>query len=223
MVAIQSISRPRGMHRQIREEVRKKQDFRCYWCGSAMIDDGDCVLTHIIPLSSGGKHEKENLVANCHACNVTKEGISVESLSIILAAKSGISVNDYRFWGEIHQERKIASQVTSGFLLAAKAQFPKETLALVDGVISDCLGHYYCIWDRNYSKPEKQVYIVKTTVNAYSQELFGFYVLAEASPQLFECQEQITDNLDNIVAAAYPMDVFQAASECFEGYEDEFA
>tara|TARA_Y100000815_G_C13234295_1_gene459273 strand:+ start:319 stop:825 length:507 start_codon:yes stop_codon:yes gene_type:complete len=48
----------------------KKQKKLCYWCGN------DCRrsfhVDHYKPLSSGGKHEVENLVISCPQCNWRK-------------------------------------------------------------------------------------------------------------------------------------------------------
>jgi 5-methylcytosine-specific restriction endonuclease McrA len=49
-------------------EIKKRYKYRCVYCG------GKCKLEmdHIIPISKGGNHVKENIVPACHSCNSRK-------------------------------------------------------------------------------------------------------------------------------------------------------
>lgn len=51
--------------------IIKRQKSRCYWCKTktkAKLLEMD----HVIPLSKGGHHTKENVVGACHECNSRK-------------------------------------------------------------------------------------------------------------------------------------------------------
>jgi len=48
----------------------KKQKKTCHWCGRSCRERFH--VDHVMPLSKGGKHERENLVIACPTCNLTK-------------------------------------------------------------------------------------------------------------------------------------------------------
>jgi 5-methylcytosine-specific restriction endonuclease McrA len=49
---------------------RKAAPKVCYWCGKDC--KKDFAVDHYVPLSRGGKHQKDNLVIACPPCNATK-------------------------------------------------------------------------------------------------------------------------------------------------------
>ena len=53
--------------RRLRQEVLERDHHACAYCG----DEADAV-DHIIPVSRGGPHVQENLVAVCKPCNSSK-------------------------------------------------------------------------------------------------------------------------------------------------------
>ncbi len=50
-------------------EQQKRQGFRCYYCFSMPME---FEMDHVIPISRGGKHVCENIVAACVRCNRSK-------------------------------------------------------------------------------------------------------------------------------------------------------
>jgi 5-methylcytosine-specific restriction endonuclease McrA len=50
---------------------------KCYWCGTSLPQGGDA--DHIVPLSKGGSHTCDNIVAACKQCNETKKDIMPNS------------------------------------------------------------------------------------------------------------------------------------------------
>jgi 5-methylcytosine-specific restriction endonuclease McrA len=53
--------------RKLRQEILKRDDFRCLYCGSAATH-----IDHVTPLDKGGTDEPDNLVSACAACNLRK-------------------------------------------------------------------------------------------------------------------------------------------------------
>lgn len=51
------------------EAVKAAYDSRCAYCGR---DDVPLTQDHVIPLSKGGAHTKENIVPACRPCNSRK-------------------------------------------------------------------------------------------------------------------------------------------------------
>jgi len=58
----------------------RKQKY-CYWCGEK-IHKGNLHIDHYIPLSKGGEHSNENLVASCSKCNLSKHTRNPEEFAI---------------------------------------------------------------------------------------------------------------------------------------------
>jgi len=50
---------------------------KCYWCGTSLPQGGHA--DHIVPLSKGGSHTCDNIVASCKQCNETKKDIMPNS------------------------------------------------------------------------------------------------------------------------------------------------
>lgn len=56
-----------------REQVRKRANFRCEFCGVTEIDaGGQLTIDHLQPWSRGGKSNLENLIYCCARCNQYK-------------------------------------------------------------------------------------------------------------------------------------------------------
>jgi 5-methylcytosine-specific restriction endonuclease McrA len=55
-----------------RAEIALRQGNLCWWCG---VSFGDVYhLDHVLPISKGGAHTFDNLVATCRTCNLAKGG-----------------------------------------------------------------------------------------------------------------------------------------------------
>lgn len=54
-----------------RAEIIERDDGRCHICGEYP-DPDDLHLDHVIPLSLGGDHSRENLRVACARCNLSK-------------------------------------------------------------------------------------------------------------------------------------------------------
>ena len=53
--------------RKLRQEILKRDDFRCLYCGSAATH-----IDHVTPLDKGGSDEPNNLASSCATCNLRK-------------------------------------------------------------------------------------------------------------------------------------------------------
>ena len=51
------------------QEILQSYQFSCYYCGR---DDVKMTIEHVIPISRGGNHTKENVVPACGSCNSSK-------------------------------------------------------------------------------------------------------------------------------------------------------
>jgi 5-methylcytosine-specific restriction endonuclease McrA len=63
------VKRPRPRVKLSRREVFARDRHTCQYCGKS---SRDLTIDHVVPKHRGGKHEWENLVAACRACNHRK-------------------------------------------------------------------------------------------------------------------------------------------------------
>jgi 5-methylcytosine-specific restriction endonuclease McrA len=63
------VKRPRPRVKLSRREVFARDHHTCQYCGAR---SRDLTIDHVIPKHRGGRHEWENLVAACRACNHRK-------------------------------------------------------------------------------------------------------------------------------------------------------
>ncbi len=66
-----------------RNNVMKRDNFECQYCGSSK----NLTLDHILPKSKGGKTEWRNLVTACSRCNSAKGDLSLEQAGLSLKQK----------------------------------------------------------------------------------------------------------------------------------------
>jgi len=70
-----SLAREKQKARDLRQSPwwrRKKSAGRCYYCGGAFPPD-ELTMDHLIPLSRGGRTERQNIVPACKECNSRKK------------------------------------------------------------------------------------------------------------------------------------------------------
>lgn len=60
------------MSDSLRYDILKRDNFRCQICGSTQADGVKLHVDHIIPVSKGGKTERNNLRTLCDRCNLGK-------------------------------------------------------------------------------------------------------------------------------------------------------
>lgn len=65
-----------GLSKRKRFEVLKREGFCCRYCGRSS-PDVVMHVDHVIPLSAGGSHDIDNLIAACEACNLGKGPIKL--------------------------------------------------------------------------------------------------------------------------------------------------
>jgi 5-methylcytosine-specific restriction endonuclease McrA len=63
------VKRPRPRVKLTRREVFARDRHTCQYCG---LTGRDLTIDHVVPKHRGGRHEWENLVAACRACNHRK-------------------------------------------------------------------------------------------------------------------------------------------------------
>ena len=56
------------------EDIKKEHDYKCYYCG----EKKELEIEHKIPVSRGGKFERENIVPSCKLCNRKKGTMTAE-------------------------------------------------------------------------------------------------------------------------------------------------
>ena len=66
-----------GVSKKQREQVYKKYNERCAYCGQK-IEYKNMQVDHIKPKYLGGKNETENYLPTCRACNFYKSTFSLE-------------------------------------------------------------------------------------------------------------------------------------------------
>jgi len=65
------VKRPRFQRKLTRVEVFNRDKYVCQYCGR---ESKELTLDHVIPRYRGGKHDWENVVSCCFACNRRKAG-----------------------------------------------------------------------------------------------------------------------------------------------------
>lgn len=68
----------------LRDELWAKTDGRCWYCGEETVGPSR-TIDHVVPRSSGGGENIQNLVAACRKCNGAKGTLSVEEFRLRLA------------------------------------------------------------------------------------------------------------------------------------------
>jgi 5-methylcytosine-specific restriction endonuclease McrA len=59
---------------EIREQVRRRANFACEFCGASETDvGGQLTIDHFQPKSKGGNDSLENLLYSCIRCNQYKQ------------------------------------------------------------------------------------------------------------------------------------------------------
>ena len=57
---------------QLREQIARRDNYTCQWCGRYMPDKVGLHIDHIVPVSKGGKSVPSNLQVLCSICNQKK-------------------------------------------------------------------------------------------------------------------------------------------------------
>ena len=61
----------KSIKKGLRFEILNRDNFTCRYCG-AKAPDVSLEVDHVVPVSRGGKNNKENLVTSCWGCNIGK-------------------------------------------------------------------------------------------------------------------------------------------------------
>lgn len=75
-------------------KITKESKAVCVYCGKEITSDGDLTLDHVIPLSKGGKSNKENLVLACKACNGEKANLDVQKYTQFINIMNTMAQNN---------------------------------------------------------------------------------------------------------------------------------
>lgn len=67
------VKRPQPQRRLTRREILIRDRYTCQYCGK---ETRELTLDHVIPRHLGGKHDWDNVVSACKACNHRKAGRS---------------------------------------------------------------------------------------------------------------------------------------------------
>lgn len=196
---------------KVKQLILDEQDQKCFYCGTVLLDYTEAILNHIIPISAGGRHTKENVVGCCRVCDGDKERVGIESLKIKLAEAQGLST--YVFWGEYHKKKVAATKVIAKFLKATKTIAKKQNSKLYE-TLESYLDVYDVTWDAEY--------ILLRTVDLYVDIIFGFWEFSDVDGSLLQNFNEIKANLFLIAKEAYPVKVYQLVPECFEQHKEFF-
>ena len=69
----------KSIRKGLRFEILNRDNFTCRYCG-AKAPDVSLELDHVVPVSKGGKNNKENLVTSCWGCNIGKGAKELKSV-----------------------------------------------------------------------------------------------------------------------------------------------
>ena len=95
MLAVRNAASIRtAINGKLREQVRRKTNGRCWYCGDPWGD----IVEHVMPVSLGGSNDISNLVPSCSSCNAKKRTRTLEHFRV--ACGGG------RFWGEVNLTRR---------------------------------------------------------------------------------------------------------------------
>ena len=60
------------------KNFKKEAEKVCHYCGKQINNKDELTVDHVIPVSKGGEHAKDNFVISCKACNSEKASLNVE-------------------------------------------------------------------------------------------------------------------------------------------------
>lgn len=75
------VKRPRPRIKFTKREILRRDNYTCQYCGNSSTY---LTIDHVFPRRLGGRHEWENVVAACPACNHRKGGRTVEQAGMRL-------------------------------------------------------------------------------------------------------------------------------------------
>jgi 5-methylcytosine-specific restriction endonuclease McrA len=88
------VKRPRPRVKLSRREVFARDRHTCQYCGTM---SRDLTIDHVMPKHRGGKHEWENLVAACRACNHRKGSKTLAEARMMLQREPRAPRADVRY------------------------------------------------------------------------------------------------------------------------------
>ena len=88
------VKRPRARVKLSRREVFTRDRHTCQYCGKV---SRDLTIDHVMPKHRGGRHDWENLVAACRACNHRKGGKTVAEARMRLMREPRAPRADMRY------------------------------------------------------------------------------------------------------------------------------
>jgi 5-methylcytosine-specific restriction endonuclease McrA len=99
------IKRPQPRVKLSRREIFSRDRHTCQYCGAA--SRHQLTIDHVVPRHRGGRHEWENLVAACRACNHRKGGKTLAEARMALLREPRAPRADirYLFGGYLADER----------------------------------------------------------------------------------------------------------------------
>ncbi|WP_185972902.1 HNH endonuclease [Aeromicrobium piscarium] len=74
-------------HRVERDDILKGDGWRCYLChidtriATSPFDPRSATVDHVVPISKGGQHVRENLRCCCLGCNSSKQALLIDELT----------------------------------------------------------------------------------------------------------------------------------------------
>ncbi|MEA3345310.1 MAG: HNH endonuclease [Chloroflexota bacterium] len=90
------VHRPRPKVKLTKREILRRDNYTCQYCGKRT---RNLTVDHVIPRHLGGKHEWENLVSACPACNLKKGGRTPRQagMSLLRKPREPYASADYLF------------------------------------------------------------------------------------------------------------------------------
>ncbi len=96
------IRRPRPRVRLAKKEIFRRDDYCCQYCGRRTLR---LTVDHVVPRRLGGRHQWDNVVSACPACNLKKGGknLGATSMQLLRPPREPAPTALYRFGQYLQQ------------------------------------------------------------------------------------------------------------------------
>ena len=121
---------------KLRQEIYERDNYICQYCGTDLSQQSrNLSIDHVIPLTKGGTHNRENLVTACKSCNLKKRNRTPQEAGMALIPDSKAKVNLVVNPEVNHRIKEVnhpVTQVRSGQVSIGKVSIGKSSEVLED-------------------------------------------------------------------------------------------
>lgn len=117
---------------KLRQEIYERDNYICQYCGTDLSEQSrNLSIDHVIPLTKGGSHNRDNLATACKSCNLKKRNRTPQEAGMSLIPDSKVKVNL-----EVNQKvGKVNHPVTQD--RSGQSSLGKDRIGQVSGVQED--------------------------------------------------------------------------------------